>query len=255
MKLVARIRAAVLRRRYKWFHRRHAVVDSPSGMVSFTFDDFLASAADTAAPMLVEHGWRGTFYLSPGLLTSGESVGEVCSQADVERLHQEGHEIGNHTYSHKECTNVSKSVLLDEFNRSQQHLTQFTGARHFSFPCGEYDTRALTFFGRRFNTLRTVDPGVNSGTIDLNRLKANPIYESLDPHKLQALLKQTRDERGWLILYTHDVCATPSKFGCTVQRFASVISAVKEAGLAVHTVGDAYRSSMLARSPKQHKGR
>ena len=43
------------------------------------------------------------------------------------------------------------------------------------------------------------------------------------------------------ILYTHDVCATPTDFGCTVQRFASVISAVKEAGLAVHTVGDAYR--------------
>ncbi|MCL4746233.1 MAG: polysaccharide deacetylase family protein [Burkholderiaceae bacterium] len=248
---LALVYAALQRRRYKWFHRRLAAVASPSGVVSFTFDDFPATAADAAARMLEREGLRGTFYLAPGLVDSESPVGAVCSRADLERLHHVGHEIGNHTYSHANCTNASKAVLLDEVNRSQSVLTQFSGTRHFAFPFGAYDEAALMLLGKHFDTLRTVDRGVNSGVIDLNRLRAFPIYESSAPEELEALIQQARDESGWLILYTHDVCESPSSFGCTPARFGSVIAQVKNAGLAVRTVGDVYRSMLTRKSSNE----
>jgi peptidoglycan/xylan/chitin deacetylase (PgdA/CDA1 family) len=227
--------------RYAWSGARFTRVNVPGGVVSFSFDDFPASAAHTAAPMLEKEGWRGTFYLSPGLLNAETRVGTICSLEDVERLSQAGHEIGNHTESHHHCANSPDPVLLEEFERSQRQLKEFPGSRHFAFPAGAYDYPAAGFFSKRFDTSRTVNHGINAVVVDLNLLKANPVYRPVDFTKLAVLLKRTRQLRGWLILYTHDVCATPTNWGCSADEFASVISTVKEAGLAVDTVGSVFR--------------
>jgi peptidoglycan/xylan/chitin deacetylase (PgdA/CDA1 family) len=227
--------------RYAWSDARFTRVNVSGGVVSFSFDDFPASAAHTAAPMLEKEGWRGTFYLAPGMLKAETRVGTICSREDVERLSRAGHEIGNHTASHHHCTNSPNSVLLEEFERSQQQLKEFPGSRHFAFPAGAYDYPAVSFFSKRFDTSRTVNHGINAIVADLNLLKANPVYSPVDFTKLAALVKLTRQLRGWLILYTHDVYTTPTNWGCTVDEFALVISTIKESGLAVDTVGNVFR--------------
>jgi peptidoglycan/xylan/chitin deacetylase (PgdA/CDA1 family) len=227
--------------RYSWSHGRFARIWVPGGVVSFSFDDFPVSAAHTAAPMLEKEGWRGTFYLSPGLLGAETGVGTICSREDVERLSHAGHEIGNHTESHFHCANSPESALLEEFERSQEQLQEFPGSHHFAFPSGAYDYAAAAFLSKRFDTLRTVDHGINAVVADLNLLRANPVYRPVDFEKLALMLKRTRQLRGWLILYTHDVCTSPTRWGCSVDEFAAVISTIKEAGLAVDTIGNVFR--------------
>src|SRR4051794_2067392 len=69
-------------------------------MVSFTFDDIPKSAATTGAAILEDHGARGTFYVSGGLVGTKSPDWTVAEPEDVVALHRRGHEIGCHTFSH-----------------------------------------------------------------------------------------------------------------------------------------------------------
>jgi hypothetical protein len=121
-----------------------------------------------------------------------------------------------------------------------QELESFHGGRNFALPFGAYDASALNYLSGRFDTIRTVQKGINSGDVDLNLLKANPIYESTDLETLRSLVDQVKAARGWLIFYTHDISASPSEFGCTADRLHTVLNWVDEAGLAVRTVEETY---------------
>ena len=91
--MLGRIHNALERRRYRWFNRRQRTIRFDSGIVSFTFDDFPATAAKEGAELLEKQGWRGTFYLAPGLLDKDTAVGRVSSLRDLERLHGRGHQM------------------------------------------------------------------------------------------------------------------------------------------------------------------
>ena len=238
--MLRRIYNALEGRRYHWFNRRQRNIRFGSGMVSFTFDDFPATAANEGAELLERQGWRGTFYLAPGRLDKDTSMGRVCSLTDVERLHRRGHEIGNHTYSHIRCQNVRKSTLHREIQSSMRELERFDGGRNFALPSGAYDASALNCLSGRFDTIRTVQKGINSGDSDLNLLKANPIYQSTELETLRSLIDLVKTAGGWLIFYTHDISASPSEFGCTADRLHTVLNWVSEAGLTVHTVAETY---------------
>jgi peptidoglycan/xylan/chitin deacetylase (PgdA/CDA1 family) len=173
-------------------------------------------------------------------LDSDTAVGRVCSLKDVERLHRCGHEIGNHTFSHIRCQNARKSGLRREVQSSMRALERFDGGKNFALPFGAYDASSLNCFSGSFDTIRTVKKGINCGDADLNLLKANPIYQSTDLEALRSLIDQVKAARGWLIFYTHDVRDLPSEFGCTADRFRTVLNLVSEAGLAVHTVEDTF---------------
>jgi peptidoglycan/xylan/chitin deacetylase (PgdA/CDA1 family) len=234
------VREALERRRYQWFNQRQTNIVLGTGVVSFTFDDFPATAAHQGAVFLEKQGWRGTFYLSPGLMDSDTAVGRIASASDVERLHRGGHEIGSHTHSHMSCQKANRSSLVRDLQMCADNLKRFGVARNFAFPYGGYDESALNFFSSHYDTIRTVQKGINSGMTDLNLLKANPIYESSDVDKVGSLIEQVRSSGGWLIFYTHDICADPSDYGCTPDRFQLVIDLVRKAGLEVRTIAETF---------------
>lgn len=62
-------------------------------IVSLTYDDALPCHFESVAPLLEEHGLRGTFYVpcSPTLFDRADAWREVAAQ---------GHELGNHTVFH-----------------------------------------------------------------------------------------------------------------------------------------------------------
>lgn len=236
--LTRRVYAALERRKYRWLNQSNRHIALEPGTVSFTFDDFPASAANEGARLLEQQGWRGTFYLATGLIDKESSVGLIVGLTDIDRLYRDGHEIGSHTHSHMNCQSASKSALLGDLQLSRETLANFNAARHFAFPFGAYDNAALNVLNGRYESMRTIQPGINRGSVDMNQLKANSIYESSDLADLHALTEEVRKTGGWLIFYTHDVRAEPSDFGCTEGRFQSVVDFVKEAGLTVRTVGE-----------------
>jgi peptidoglycan/xylan/chitin deacetylase (PgdA/CDA1 family) len=95
-----------------------------AGSAELTFDDAGVSAVRVIAPILEEHGLRGTFLVptskigSPGFVKAG----------DVERLAQRGHVIGTHSHTHPErMPDLSYECLLAEWRTSREILEQIVG--------------------------------------------------------------------------------------------------------------------------------
>lgn len=238
VKIKDKIQAAFYRRFYRWLRRRPWNIAIPDGAVSITFDDFPISAAQTANRILVRNGWRGTYYLAPGLLGVHTSVGMVISEHDIGHLLSEGHEIGNHTFSHADCTRISRKVLANELTLSEKFLKLHGGVKQFAFPFGAYNCWSASYLGGRFRTMRTTQPGVNAGVTDLNLLKANRLYSPVDDEKVNQLIETVKAQSGWLIFYTHDVSKTPSQFGCSVEEFERLMQKLKEANLSVSSMSE-----------------
>lgn len=70
---------------------------------------------------LAQAEWKGTFFV----------VGERAAQFPhiIQRIVAEGHAIGNHTYTHSDPRQTSAPRFHEEVRRTDQLLTELTGAR------------------------------------------------------------------------------------------------------------------------------
>jgi peptidoglycan/xylan/chitin deacetylase (PgdA/CDA1 family) len=74
----------------------------PDGTVLLTFDDGNRSDLTVAAPILLEHGFAATFFITEGLgFLTGDDGGEYLSWDEVAELHRLGFEVGNHSQHHR----------------------------------------------------------------------------------------------------------------------------------------------------------
>ena len=61
-------------------------------------------------------------------------------------------------------------------------------------------------------------PGVNSGTVDLQFLRAMPLIDHrIGRDEIERAFDQAQTYNGWLIFYTHDVADRPSVYGCSPE--------------------------------------
>lgn len=96
-----------VRYKYQWL-MRPPFPPSKQAAFSFTFDDGRVSHCEKVAPLLEEYGFRGTFYVIPGIMQRVDSIwlrpaGAQIPIAGWDRLRaisDRGHEIGNHSWSH-----------------------------------------------------------------------------------------------------------------------------------------------------------
>jgi peptidoglycan/xylan/chitin deacetylase (PgdA/CDA1 family) len=93
-------------------------------LVSFTFDDFAASACRTVGPILAGRGVRGTFYACLGLLDSEFDGIQLATAEDLQAVAAAGHEIGGHTHSHVCLQHASVRTIEGEFARNRDALHQ-----------------------------------------------------------------------------------------------------------------------------------
>jgi peptidoglycan/xylan/chitin deacetylase (PgdA/CDA1 family) len=189
-------------------------------MVSFTFDDIPKSAATTGAAILEDHGVRGTFYVSGGLVgTTSSAHWAAVDVPDIVALHRRGHEIGCHTFSHRRTCDLDAASFTTEIEQNRRYLHSVDPSiriENFAYPFG------YGAFGRRqqlkaaFQSCRSIVPGVNSGTVDLQFLHAMPLIDQhIDRDAIERALDETQVNNGWLIFYGHDVAESPSPYGCS----------------------------------------
>lgn len=212
-------------------------------IVSFTFDDAPQSAASVGAGLLESVGACGTFYVAGGLCGGDEEGTPILSEADIVRLHQSGHEIACHTYSHRRVSGLSSAGFKSEIDRNQAFFSSLCGdvrLSNFSYPFGDVSPGRKLQVESVFATGRGITPGVNSGWADLGLLKAVSLYaEHRDDRAVDTYLERAGREKGWLIFYTHDVDPDPSPWGATVDQMKSVVEAVRRLGYEVLTVRNA----------------
>lgn len=92
--------------------------------VALTFDD--GPRADTTGRLLdglLERGAAATFFVI------GEQV--PCNEALLQRMKAEGHQIGNHTYSHVRLLKADKDAVVEEVHKAETLLKEAVGEGDF----------------------------------------------------------------------------------------------------------------------------
>jgi len=110
---------------------------TPSSAV-LTFDDTYASAAAQVPGILARTGSRATFYVVTGKSTSdwdGDRARPLASREQIADLARAGHEIGNHTQTHRHLNAIDD--FGDEIRRAHEDLREWGySPTTFCYPYG-----------------------------------------------------------------------------------------------------------------------
>jgi peptidoglycan/xylan/chitin deacetylase (PgdA/CDA1 family) len=216
-------------------HRLH--FDRP--LISFNFDDFPQSAADIAGPILDKYGLRATYYLSTSLFNYQDQAGRYADEVTVQKLIDDGHEIGCHSHGHIDVLHCSNRELRSDLDRFKEVYTKHYGEnlpRTFSFPYGLTNLQNKRYLARRFELLRGIRAGINHGLTDLAQLKANELSRPDTIKRALSLIEDNQRLNGLLVFFTHDVDPKPSNFGCRPEDFETVVTTAVESGADIVTM-------------------
>lgn len=109
----------------------------PEKPVVLTFDDGYEDAYSVAAPILVERGLTGTFFIVSGFM---DQPGYL-SWAQAVALRDAGMEIGNHSATHPDLSWLASDALAPEIDGAAAAIESVLGARPqvFAYPLGHYN--------------------------------------------------------------------------------------------------------------------
>ncbi|MFC4111806.1 polysaccharide deacetylase family protein [Nonomuraea zeae] len=105
--------------------------------LALTFDDGPGPGTPTLLKTLKKEGVKATFFLM------GKKVEQLPSIA--KQTLEQGHAVGNHTYSHPSLPTLLDNEILDELKTTQELIEQATGQQPEMFrpPYGHTDDRVL----------------------------------------------------------------------------------------------------------------
>jgi peptidoglycan/xylan/chitin deacetylase (PgdA/CDA1 family) len=212
-------------------------------MVSFTFDDVPKSAATVGAAILEAHGVHGTFYVIGSQVGTSSPLWDMVDGEDVVALHRQGHEIACHTFSHKRACDLDAETLNAEIARNQRYLRSLDASiriENFAYPFGYGSFVRKRQLKTLFKSCRSIVPGVNSGTVDLQFLRAIPLIDRrIDRDGIERAFDQAQTDNGWLIFYTHDVANEPSPYGCSPSLLNEALEAASRRKIPVLNMAEA----------------
>jgi peptidoglycan/xylan/chitin deacetylase (PgdA/CDA1 family) len=192
--------------------------------------------------MLMDHGWRGTYYAAMGLMGRTIDAEPMFTRADLDDLLAAGHELACHTHDHTSSLSMGSANFAEvcaENRRAAARILNGCEMENFSFPHGHVTLAAKRLLRDDYRTCRSTEWGINFDPVDLGFLRANPVYSRLPIETLKQLVGANVEAKGWLVLYTHDVSPNPSPYGCTPQHFEQVLGYVLESGAEVLTIREA----------------
>lgn len=121
-------------------------------IITFTFDDGLATCYNDIAPALEAFGTRGAFFINPSVIEASivsqniflenslklNVKKEFMTWKEIQDLHEKGHIIGNHTMNHKALVGLSFHDAHQEVMQGKQILEtrlKFE-CKYFALPYG-----------------------------------------------------------------------------------------------------------------------
>jgi peptidoglycan/xylan/chitin deacetylase (PgdA/CDA1 family) len=212
-------------------HDRSTILDRPllvsrtspvdcrtKNCVALTFDDGPAASTTRLLDTLAAHGARATFFLV------GRSVEKFPEL--VRREVVEGHELGNHTYTHANLRRSSPTKVTAELRRTQEAIRRVTGITPGLMrpPFGATDEQVTTI---------------------TRRLNLAQILWSLDPRDWRDRDAEKVEDRvvngvrkGSIVLM-HDIHPT------TVAAVPGILRRLTIEGYSFVTVSELYGSSLV----------
>lgn len=224
------------------FSRRNIALGDLGPVVTFTFDDFPRTALTAGAEIIERFGARATYYVAMGLMGSENRLGEQFHCTDLHALVERGHEVALHGFRHLSA----RKTPLDEFvedladcKRAVQECVPGGASNNFAYPYGEATLSAKRQLGPEMRSSRGTVAGLNGPEVDLNLLRANPLYGGNEQAEgARELIRENQAQRSWLIFYSHDVAEKPSPYGCTPALLHEAVSFAATQGARLMTIAD-----------------
>jgi peptidoglycan/xylan/chitin deacetylase (PgdA/CDA1 family) len=204
-------------------------------ILSVTFDDFPASAAEAGARVLDRHGAHGAYYASSGLEGREGPCGRNFSGRDIARLSALGHEIGCHTSQHEDCSRRDVFSNLEDLAQNRDRLVAMGALppRAHAYPYGETSKELKDSLPPRFLSARGILPGLNVGHADLAQLHAFPLFGQDALSRVSRALRMGAKRNAWVIVFTHDVSHTPSAYGTKPGDLDEMLRAAHALGFVI----------------------
>ncbi len=227
-----------------------AVDEAARGVVSLTFDDGYDEHYQIAAPLLAEHGFRGTAYVMP------DQIGQP-GYLSVAQLHELRDRFGWDIAAHHfvPLTDFAPAELEALLRRTRGWLEAQgfgSSARHLAYPLGKQDPFTVVPLTRRFfDTARlasappeTLPPG------DRYRLRAMNVTRDTTPDAIRTAVRRAREHHEWLILMFHWLVAEPEWITqYAIGDFRRALRAIAEEKIAVMPVSQVW-NQLAAGSPQ-----
>ncbi|GAA1756911.1 hypothetical protein GCM10009712_02230 [Pseudarthrobacter sulfonivorans] len=219
-------------------------------LVSITFDDGWQSVYDRALPLLNQHGFRTTQYVNPSSIETPNFV----TAAEVQQMHDAGHEIAAHSYEHVDLTAIATDRLDDQLRKSEEALAAAgLSTDDLAPPYGRSDSQVDWYASKYFDIMRGTDDGINTRqNLNPHDLKVFYVTDETTPDRLAEALAETSRANGWLILVYHQI-ATQANTGTqehTIAADRSTITSdvlgaqlqlVDQSGIQVLPVAEAFK--------------
>lgn len=196
-------------------------------MLSISFDDCPKSAWIEGGAVLRDHGVRATYYVCGDLCGRFFDGVDMYEETDLVAMHEAGHEVGSHCFQHVSCLRQSPAQLRRSFQDNEAFIRERLGDVRLvslAYPYGEVSLSAKWIAHEAFSSARGVVPGVNGKVIDLTQLKAVGLgRDRRQAADVEPFIEDALRRKGWLIIYSHDVCDSPGDFGCAADVLDRII--------------------------------
>lgn len=180
--------------------------------VALTFDDGPCSEFTLSyLQVLEEHNVKATFFVI-GL--EGAKNPEL-----VKAIHDEGHELGNHSYWHRPMRQLKSSEIIEELEMNNELLEEITGCAPFYF---------RPPFGRMDNTLLDTVKEMNLVTVTWN----------VDPKDWAEPGKQKIVERVLKSVEEGSIIILHEGYEDTLKALPSIIAGLWEKGYDIVTLSE-----------------
>ncbi len=204
------------------------------GLITFWFDDAWFSQYQEGYSKMKENDWRAALAVP----THHVEWDAYMNWNQVVKLFHTGWEITAHSRNHRcDLVNYPSKYAFSEIVGSQYDLAQ-RGilADIYVPPCGVVSDEFTLLVKNHFKAQRVVETGINSLPVppeNRYQLVIKTIESSTNIEEVQALIAQTKRDKGWLILMFHEINENNSIFSTTSDFFEQIIQEVKQSELEV----------------------
>ena len=218
-------------------------------IVSVTFDDFPKSAANLGSQIVMDAGGRATYYACTSLLGGENITGEQFDESTIAFLQKDRHEIGAHSHSHLDCAiaeidTVEADILLNLKRLKDMGVPRVS---NFAYPFGETQVELKRTLRTQFRTARGILAGTNGARSDRMQLRALELTPNDWTFERAAkAIRESEDSPSWVILFTHDVRKSPSRYGVHPDRLKELLQMACDINAEILTVGEAIRRLEVA---------
>jgi peptidoglycan/xylan/chitin deacetylase (PgdA/CDA1 family) len=207
-------------------------------LVSITFDDGWANTHAQALPIMQRHKVVSTQYLVSGFL----GTKNYMKPGDVYDFTKAGHDVGAHTFDHRDLTRLPDKDLEMQLQLPKDGLSRCFGeVTDLAVPYGNFDIRTTTQTKSRYETARSTTVGYNTADLfNAYELKVQNVRRDTTPAEIQSWIDSAKQNRTWLILVYHQVGDNEGEFTRKAGDFENDIKAITASGVSVKTVRDAF---------------